>query len=142
MSTQLSIGQSLYMYILKNAYICIYKCVCAFVLCMFEYFELFRRTCLFATLYVNINIYMQYIYMYTLCILHIIMYNIYTHIYTNIILLYMYIHDGYILAPYNILFSKLQGAKMVRLRGRCIGKEQPTEVSTTPGNHYGITMGL
>ena len=80
--------------------------------------------------------------MYTLCILHIIMYNIYTHIYTNIILLYMYIHDGYILAPYNILFSKLQGAKMVRLRGRCIGKEQPTEVSTTPGNHYGITMGL
>ena len=83
---------------------------------------------------------MQYIYVY---IMYFTYYNVsYIHIYTNIILLYMYIHDGYILAPYNILFSKLQGAKMVRLRGRCIGKEQPTEVSTTPGNHYGITMGL
>ena len=75
----------------------IYIYICAFVLCMFEYFELFRRSCLFATLYVNINIYMQYIYMYTLCILHIVMYNMYIYIYIQTLYYYtcIYMMDIY-----------------------------------------------
>ena len=73
----------------------IYIYICAFVLCMFEYFELFRRSCLFATLYVNINIYMQYIYVYILYFTYCNVQYVYIYIQTLYYYTCIYMMDIY-----------------------------------------------